>query len=315
MKLLMHLRRVLICLLLPVLVSCGAKPDFENRYAADAGDILRAETYTETVEKIPSEPGSAPAVTVQKDFPAVEEPDAVLPEPEDIIVLPVVVPEPETEPTIVAPTTETETPVVISEPETEPTIVTPAPETEPTIVTPAPETEPPVVVPELETEPTIVTPAPETEPPVVVPEPETAASVAVPAPETPVTVVTADPIPAGVTFVCNTNSGKYHLPDCGSVSKIKAENIAYLTCAESEIPAGYAPCSVCLAASAAVQKAQIPAAEPGTVTYVLNTNTMKFHFPNCKSVKKIKAENYAEFSGSREEAIASGYSPCGNCKP
>ena len=205
MKLLMHLRRVLICLLLPVLVSCGAKPDFENRYAADAGDILRAETYTETVEKIPSEPGSAPAVTVQKDFPAVDEPDAVLSEPEDIIVLPVVVPEPETEPTIVTPATETEPPVVISEPETEPTIVTPAPETEP---------------------------------PVVVPEPETAASVAAPAPETPVTVVTANPIPAGVTFVCNTNSGKYHLPDCGSVAKIKAENIAYLTCGESEIPAG-----------------------------------------------------------------------------
>ena len=282
MKLLMHLRRVLAMLALLGLVSCGAEPDFENRYAADAGDILWAETYTETVEKIPSEPGSAPAVTVQKDFPAVEEPDTVLPEPEDIIVLPVVVPEPETEPTIVAPTTETEPPVVISEPETEPTIVTPAPETEP---------------------------------PVVISEPETAASVAAPAPETPVTVVTANPIPAGVTFVCNTNSGKYHLPDCGSVAKIKAENIAYLTCAESEIPAGYAPCSVCLAASAAVQKAQIPAAEPGTVTYVLNTNTMKFHFPNCKSVKKIKAENYAEFSGSREEAIASGYSPCGNCKP
>ena len=249
MKLLMHLRRVLAMLALLGLVSCGAEPDFENRYAADAGDILRAETYTETVEKIPTEPGSAPSVMEQKNFPAVEEPDAVLSEPEDIIVLPVVVPEPETEP------------------------------------------------------------------PVVVPEPETAASVAAPAPETPVTVVTADPIPAGVTFVCNTNSGKYHLPDCGSVAKIKAENIAYLTCAESEIPAGFAPCSVCLAASAAIQKAQIPAAEPGTVTYVLNTNTMKFHFPNCKSVKKIKAENYAEFSGSREEAIASGYSPCGNCKP
>ena len=41
MKLMMHLRRVLICLLLPVLVSCGAEPDFENRYAADAGDILQ----------------------------------------------------------------------------------------------------------------------------------------------------------------------------------------------------------------------------------------------------------------------------------
>ena len=279
MKLMMHLRRVLICLLLPVLVSCGAEPDFENRYAADAGDILRAETYgTETVEEIPAVTEPAPIVTEQKNISAVDEPDAVLSEPEDVIVLPVVVPEP---------------PVVVPEPETEPPIVIPEPETEPPIVIPEPKTEPPIVIPE-----------PETEPPIIVPEPET-----------PAVVVTTNIIPAGVTFVCNTNSGKYHLPDCGSVAKIKAENIAYLTCAESEIPGGYAPCSVCLAASAAVQKTQLPAADPGTVTYILNTNTMKFHFLSCKSVKKIKAENYAEFSGSREDAIASGYDPCGNCKP
>ena len=50
-------------------------------------------------------------------------------------------------------------------------------------------------------------------------------------------------------------------------------------------------------------------------TYVLNTNTHKFHKPGCYSVEKIKPENYAEFTGTREEAIAYGYDPCKNCNP
>lgn len=50
-------------------------------------------------------------------------------------------------------------------------------------------------------------------------------------------------------------------------------------------------------------------------TYILNTNTHKFHKPGCYSVEKIKPENYAEFTGTREEAIAYGYDPCKNCNP
>lgn len=50
-------------------------------------------------------------------------------------------------------------------------------------------------------------------------------------------------------------------------------------------------------------------------TYILNTNTRKFHRPDCSSVKKIKDKNKAEFTGTREEAIAAGYDPCGNCNP
>lgn len=48
---------------------------------------------------------------------------------------------------------------------------------------------------------------------------------------------------------------------------------------------------------------------------VINTNTGKFHKPDCKSVKKIKAKNKEEFSGSRDELIAEGYEPCGSCRP
>lgn len=49
--------------------------------------------------------------------------------------------------------------------------------------------------------------------------------------------------------------------------------------------------------------------------YVINTNTGKFHRPNCYSVTKMKAKNKKEFSDSREELISEGYEPCGNCKP
>ena len=50
-------------------------------------------------------------------------------------------------------------------------------------------------------------------------------------------------------------------------------------------------------------------------TYVLNTNTLKFHHPWCSSVKKIKDGNRSDYTGSRDEVIGWGYSPCGNCNP
>ena len=52
-----------------------------------------------------------------------------------------------------------------------------------------------------------------------------------------------------------------------------------------------------------------------TVTYILNTNTKKFHYPDCPSVSEMKEKNKREFSGTREEAIAQHFSPCGLCRP
>lgn len=49
--------------------------------------------------------------------------------------------------------------------------------------------------------------------------------------------------------------------------------------------------------------------------YVLNTNTKKFHYPQCSSAKSIKDKNKAAFHGTREELIAMGYDPCGKCHP
>lgn len=49
--------------------------------------------------------------------------------------------------------------------------------------------------------------------------------------------------------------------------------------------------------------------------YVLNTNTKKFHYPSCKSVKQMSDKNKAYYNGTRDEVIAMGYDPCGNCHP
>lgn len=49
--------------------------------------------------------------------------------------------------------------------------------------------------------------------------------------------------------------------------------------------------------------------------YVANTNTKKFHYPSCASVKKMKESNKMYFTGSRDELISQGYDPCKNCHP
>ncbi len=54
---------------------------------------------------------------------------------------------------------------------------------------------------------------------------------------------------------------------------------------------------------------------PATVTYVVNKNTGKFHYPSCSSVSKIKAKNRMDSDQTRDELIAQGYVPCKNCNP
>lgn len=49
--------------------------------------------------------------------------------------------------------------------------------------------------------------------------------------------------------------------------------------------------------------------------YVLNTNTMKFHYPDCGSVRQMKDKNKKEVTESRDRLISEGYSPCGRCNP
>lgn len=55
--------------------------------------------------------------------------------------------------------------------------------------------------------------------------------------------------------------------------------------------------------------------EKVTASYILNTNSKKFHYPTCSSVGQMKEANKQEYTGSRDDLIAEGYSPCGRCHP
>lgn len=49
--------------------------------------------------------------------------------------------------------------------------------------------------------------------------------------------------------------------------------------------------------------------------YILNTNSKKFHYPDCSSVDDMSAKNKQDYKGTREDLIDKGYDPCGRCNP
>ena len=57
------------------------------------------------------------------------------------------------------------------------------------------------------------------------------------------------------------------------------------------------------------------AEEPVGTDYILNTNTHKFHYPTCASVKQMAEKNKQFHSGTRDEVIDMGYVPCKKCNP
>lgn len=50
-------------------------------------------------------------------------------------------------------------------------------------------------------------------------------------------------------------------------------------------------------------------------SYVLNTNTKKFHLPSCSSLNQMNENNKEEFTGTRDELIQQGYESCKRCNP
>lgn len=59
------------------------------------------------------------------------------------------------------------------------------------------------------------------------------------------------------------------------------------------------------------------AAGAGTTagSYVLNTNSHKFHLPGCSSVDTISPKNRKDVNESREQIVSEGYAPCKRCNP
>ena len=66
---------------------------------------------------------------------------------------------------------------------------------------------------------------------------------------------------------------------------------------------------------AGLHDAGVPASPAPGVDYVLNTNSHKFHYPDCKSVADISPKNRQDFIGSRDEVLTMGYIPCKRCNP
>lgn len=51
-----------------------------------------------------------------------------------------------------------------------------------------------------------------------------------------------------------------------------------------------------------------------SASYIGNSNTMKFHHPECSSVPTIRPYHVVQLS-SRASAVSQGYVPCGRCRP
>ena len=58
-----------------------------------------------------------------------------------------------------------------------------------------------------------------------------------------------------------------------------------------------------------------PKSEEIAATYILNTNSKKFHLPSCTFVTRMKEENRAQTQSTRDELISQGYEACKTCKP
>ena len=152
---------------------------------------------------------------------------------------------------------------------------------------------------------------------------------------------------AETTYVLNKNTKKFHDPDCPSVSQMKEKNKEYTSLSYEEIIAkGYSPCKNCNPSSQSMGTTRSSAAgnsgnnsgnrkaasvnsavtakslstkadntDNTEVSYVVNTNTKKFHRPSCSSAHDIKAKNRLDSSATYEELVSQGYSPCKKCNP
>lgn len=62
----------------------------------------------------------------------------------------------------------------------------------------------------------------------------------------------------------------------------------------------------------AVTEAPVQEPERVSITYILNTSSMKFHRPSCGS---LPTKNRKDSNLSRDEIISQGYEPCKKCNP
>ena len=126
----------------------------------------------------------------------------------------------------------------------------------------------------------------------------------------------------GTTYVLNTNTKKFHYESCSSVRQMKEKNRQDTSMSYDEIISlGYSPCQNCnprpygdVSRSATSINSAMQTLH-SSVTYVVNTNTGKFHMPDCSSVSDMKQSNRLDTSKTFDELMAEGYEPCKKCDP
>ena len=73
--------------------------------------------------------------------------------------------------------------------------------------------------------------------------------------------------------------------------------------------------AVVAAGQTADDAAGASSSEANERSYVLNKRTKKFHMPGCDSVDTIADHNREDYTGTRDEVVAQGYTPCRKCRP
>lgn len=104
-----------------------------------------------------------------------------------------------------------------------------------------------------------------------------------------------------MNFVGNATTKVFHTLECGLGSRIEDDQKVAIGSVEEAFAYDYKPCGRC---------------KPnGTGDYVCNTESKVFHKADCFLAKDRMLDEKKLFVGTREDAVARGYDPCGRCKP
>lgn len=145
-------------------------------------------------------------------------------------------------------------------------------------------------------------------------------------------VANVAPQAASTTYVLNTSTKRFHRLQCSSMNQMKEKNRQDTTMSYDEIiQKGYVPCKNCNPSredgSSAAKAPEIylktsvqlsgQNGEDRTseITYVVNTNTRKFHYPSCSSAGEIKEKNRQDSTKTRDQLVSEGFVPCKRCNP
>jgi methylphosphotriester-DNA--protein-cysteine methyltransferase len=135
--------------------------------------------------------------------------------------------------------------------------------------------------------------------------------------------------PGSRPFIGHSASKKVHRAECKWAQKIAERNRVYFTNCQEAVAAGYSPCRTCKpdepsspspgdsggpAPAPDAAQAGTEAQTPAAGELCASSTGKTFHRPDCAWGKKISGKNLVIYK-TRDEALASGKTPCRVCKP